>query len=116
MERFEALKLIQKDLGKIVNYLDNLKLALEPEFQKRDFTLFDVGVDIVETAVRGSLDYAIRVYDNGRNLSAHDILDDVRKVQPKYLGTVRVISRAVPYPTDSFMNLELLKDMQEAGE
>jgi hypothetical protein len=96
--------------------LETLKSTIEPEFQKRKFSVFDVGVDVVETSVKGSIDYAVMVYDSARKLFAYEVLEAIDITEPKYRGKVGVCSGAIPYPVNSFMGLELLKEMKQARE
>jgi hypothetical protein len=116
MERFEALRLIEGKLGEVVTYLEGLKVKIGPEFERRDFLNFDVGVDVVETAVNNSIQYTVNVYDRVRDLSASGVLEAVMIAEPKFRGRAGVVSGLLPYPTGSFLGLELLKDMGKARE
>jgi len=115
MERYEALILIQENLDSIVDYLHQLKAKIEPEFRRKGFSVFDVGVDVVETATRGSIDYTIKVYgEHNCALSAHEVSEAVKTADPNYKGRVGVICGATPYPVESVLNLQLLEDMKRA--
>ncbi|MFT4304324.1 MAG: hypothetical protein ACMXYG_07190 [Candidatus Woesearchaeota archaeon] len=113
MERYEAIKLIYDRLPEIIEYLDELKSRLEPAFNRYKLEIFDVGVNVVETATRDSIDYAIKVYTTDEKVKPESISDIVKVVEPDYHGTVSVSLKSVPYPTNSLLGLDLLKDMHK---
>ncbi len=48
MERHKRIRLVLDNIDEVVGYLEKLKEAIRPEFHKREFTVYEVGVDIIQ--------------------------------------------------------------------
>ena len=116
MERFEALRLVQDNIDEVVEYLETLRNAIEPEFNRRDYS-FEVGVDVVEIAMKRSIVYSVKAYDNQKQIkNTSDVLEAIKVEAPEYQGRVGMFHGAVRYPMSSFLGLEFLKDLKKANE
>ena len=115
MERHEALRLILGNLDEVISYLKRLKSLLEPEFDRKGRCgwLFHVGVDVYETSVKGSIAYKVIVYGDAF-LRVCDVLNAVKAVEPTYLGSIIILTNAVSYSRDPFLELTLLQDIKMA--
>lgn len=112
MERYQALRLIINQLGEIVPYLRRLETTLKPQFGKRGWRVFDVGVDVIETIRDKSPSYCVVVYDASGTVSAHSVKHAIKV--PGYSGSCGVSSGSVPYPITSLLNLQFLEDLMAA--
>lgn len=114
MERYEGLKLVRQDIDYIISQLKKLESAVKPVFERRGI-VFEVGVDLVETVVRGEVDLIVNAYcESSENLSGYDVAELVQKADPKYTGNVGVITGPYPYPVLSTLNLQFLEDMRDS--
>ncbi|MBI2046823.1 hypothetical protein HYT26_01510 [Candidatus Pacearchaeota archaeon] len=121
MKKHEALKLIIKNLNTIIPELKQLKEKIRPVFEERGWNISEVGVDVAEVSLKltGNIkpcDYDIIVYDNAHRytITASLVHAWVRSAVSDYQGYCCVKSGAVPYPEDSFLGLEFLKDLKKA--
>ena len=120
MERHEALKLIIKNLNTIITDLDKLKEKIKPAFEQKGWEdIFEVGVDVtgVSFKLTGNIkprDYQVIVYDNVHRITTGIVHECVYSVVRDYQGYCCVRSGDDPYPADSFLGLEFLKDLKKA--
>lgn len=132
MERHEALILIIKNLSTIIEGLEQLKGKIKPVLEEKGWNTFEVGVDLAQISLKltGNIkpcDYHIIVYDNATltsgvvharvkwiKLTSGLVHAWVKSAVTDYQGYSGVKSGAIPYPADSFLGLEFLKDLRNA--
>lgn len=112
-EPVEALRLVLLNLETIVPYLSGLQAKISTVFREREFRIYEVGVNVVRTMEKGSIDYTVNVFSQREDLFPQDVRKAVLEAEPDYDGGVNVISVAVPYPLELTLNLPFLLDIAE---